>query len=160
MKKKYNIMLVVVLIICLGILILILNKNNNKINNNDIENKEIYSLVNDYNDFFTIENCANKYYNYLSNNDMDSINKLLDKDYKKNNQIINNYENKNISIKVNEMYNYKNKYYLKGFVYEELKNGVNKLDEAYLLIKLSDDLKLFNVTPIDINSYYGVINGE
>ena len=140
MNKKYNIMLVVVLIICLGILIFILNKNNNKINNNDIENKEIYSLVNDYNDFFTIENCANKYYNYLSNNDMDSIDKLLDED--------------------NEMYNYKNKYYLKGFVYEELKNGVNKLDEAYLLIKLSDDLKLFNVTPIDINSYYGVINGE
>ena len=67
MNKKYNIMLVVVLIICLGILIFILNKNNNKINNNDIENKEIYSLVNDYNDFFTIENCANKYYNYLSN---------------------------------------------------------------------------------------------
>ena len=57
------------------------------------------------------------------------------------------------------MYNYKNKYYLKGVVYEELKNGVNKLDETYLLIKLSYDLKLFNVTPIDINSYYGVING-
>ena len=52
MNKKYNIMLVVVLIICLGILIFILNKNNNKINNNDIENKEFYSVVNDYNDFF------------------------------------------------------------------------------------------------------------
>lgn len=160
MNKKYNIMLIVVLIICLGILIFILNKNNNKIDNNDIENKEIYTLVNDYNDFFTIENCANKYYSYLSTNDMDSVNKLLDDDYKNNNQIVNKYENKNVSIKVNEMYYFKNKYYLKGFVYEELKNGVNKLDEVYLLIKLSDDLKLFNVTPIDVNSYYGVINGE
>ena len=160
MNKKYNIMLIVVLIICLGILIFILNKNNNKIDNNDIENKEIYTLVNDYNDFFTIENCVNKYYSYLSTNDMDSVDKLLNEDYKSNNQIVNKYENKNVSIKVNEMYYFKNKYYLKAFVYEELKNGVNKLDEVYLLIKLSDDLKLFNVTPIDVNSYYGVINGE
>ena len=58
------------------------------------------------------------------------------------------------------MYNYKNNYYLKGYVYEELKNGVNKLNEEYLLIKLSNDSKLFTITPINESTYNGVINGK
>ena len=58
------------------------------------------------------------------------------------------------------MYNYENNYYLKGILYEELKNGVNKLGENYLLIKLSSDSKLFTITPIDKNIYDGVINGK
>ena len=160
MKNKYNFVLLILFIVCLFILILILTKQENEKENNSIENKEIYSLVIDYNDFYTIENCANKYFNYLSVNDIDNINKLLDEDYKSSNQINNIYLNKNISIKINEMYNFENNYYLKGIIYEELKNGLNKLDENYLLIKLSHDSKLFTITPIDKNIYDGVINGK
>ena len=160
MKNKYNFVLLIIFIVCLFILILILTKQENEKVNNSIENKEIYSLVIDYNDFYTIENCANKYFNYLSVNDIDNINKLLDEDYKSSNQINNIYLNKNISIKINEMYNFENNYYLKGIIYEELKNGLNKLDENYLLIKLSPDSKLFTITPIDKNIYDGVINGK
>ncbi len=160
MKNKYNFVLLIIFIVCLFILILILTKQENEKVNNSIENKEIYSLVIDYNDFYTIENCANKYFNYLSVNDIDNINKLLDEDYKSSNQINNIYLNKNISIKINEMYNFENNYYLKGIIYEELKNGLNKLDENYLLIKLSHDSKLFTITPIDKNIYDGVINGK
>ena len=160
MKNKYNFVLLIIFIVCLFILILILTKQKNEKVNNSIENKEIYSLVIDYNDFYTIENCANKYFNYLSVNDIDNINKLLDEDYKSSNQINNIYLNKNISIKINEMYNFENNYYLKGIIYEELKNGLNKLDENYLLIKLSHDSKLFTITPIDKNIYDGVINGK
>lgn len=160
MKNKYNFVLLIIFIVCLFILILILTKQENEKVNNSIENKEIYSLVIDYNDFYTIENCANKYFNYLSVNDIDNINKLLDEDYKSSNQINNIYLNKSISIKINEMYNFENNYYLKGIIYEELKNGLNKLDENYLLIKLSHDSKLFTITPIDKNIYDGVINGK
>lgn len=160
MKNKYNFVLLIIFIVCLFILILILTKQENEKVNNSIENKEIYSLVIDYNDFYTIENCANKYFNYLSVNDIDNINKLLDEDYKSSNQINNIYLNKNISIKINEMYNFENNYYLKGIIYEELKNGLNKLDENYLLIKLSHDSKLFTITPIDKDIYDGVINGK
>jgi len=160
MKKKYNFVLLFIFIVCLSILILILSKKENEKVNNSIENKVIYSLVIDYNDFYTIENCANKYFNYLSVNDIDSVNKLLDENYKSSNQINNIFSNKNISIKITEMYNYENNYYLKGILYEELKNGVNKLGENYLLIKLSSDSKLFTITPIDKNIYDGVINGK
>ena len=160
MKNKYNVILLGVFIISLLILVIILNLNN-KENNIKVDNvKETYSLVKDYNDFFTIENCANKYYGYLGSNNIDNLNKLLDEEYKNNNQITNNYIDQNVSIKINEMYNYKNNYYLKGYVYEELKNGVNKLNEEYLLIKLSSDSKLFTITPIDESTYNGVINGK
>lgn len=159
MKNKKNIILLSIFVICIITLIIIINlksKNNNVVVENE---KEVYSLVKDYNDFYTIENCANKYYGYLGSNNLENINKLLDEEYKNNNQITNNYANKNISIKINEMYNYKNNYYLKGNVYEELKTGVNKLNEEYLLIKLSSDSKLFTITPIDKSIYDGVING-
>lgn len=160
MKNKYNVILLGVFTISLLILVIILNLNN-KENNIKVDNvKETYSLVKDYNDFFTIENCANKYYGYLGSNNIDNLNKLLDEEYKNNNQSTNKYIDKNVSIKINEMYNYKNNYYLKGYVYEELKNGVNKLNEEYLLIKLSNDSKLFTVTPINESTYNGVINGK
>lgn len=160
MKNKYNVILLGVFTISLLILVIILNLNN-KENNIKVDNvKETYSLVKDYNDFFTIENCANKYYGYLGSNNIDNLNKLLDEEYKNNNQSTNKYIDKNVSIKINEMYNYKNNYYLKGYVYEELKNGVNKLNEEYLLIKLSSDSKLFTITPIDESTYNGVINGK
>ena len=160
MKNKYNMILLGVFIISLFVLVILLNLNN-KDNNEKVDNvKETYSLVKDYDDFYTIENCANKFYGYLGSNNIISVNKLLDEEYKRNNQITNNYIDKNVSIKVNEMYNYKNNYYLKGYVYEELKNGVNKLNEEYLLIKLSSDSKLFTITPINESTYNGVINGK
>ena len=142
------------------ILVIILNLNNKENNIKEDNVKETYSLVKDYNYFYTIENCANKYYGYLGSNNLDNLNELLDEEYKNNNQFTNNYIDKNVGIKINEMYNYKNNYYLKGYVYEELKNGVNKLNEEYLLIKLSNDSKLFTVTPINESTYNGVINGK
>lgn len=160
MKNKYNVILLGVFIISLIILVIILNLNNKENNIKEDNIKGTYSLVKDYNDFYTIENCANKYYGYLGSNNLDNLNKLLDEEYKNNNQFTNNYIDKNVGIKINEMYNYKNNYYLKGYVYEELKNGVNKLNEEYLLIKLSNDSKLFTITPINESTYNGVINGK
>ena len=159
MKNKKNIILIVVFVLCLTILIVLVNKKDKNNNVNVNNTKEIYSLVKDYDDFYTIENCANKFYGYLGSNNIISVNKLLDEEYLNSNQFVNSYIDKNVSIKVNEMYNYKNNYYLKGDVYEELKSGVNKLNEEYLLIKLSNDSKLFTIIPINKRIYDGVING-
>lgn len=159
MKNKKYIILIGVFVLCLTILIIIVNKKDKNNNGTSSNTKVVYNLVKDYDDFYTIENCANKFYGYLGSNNVDSINKLLDEEYQRNNQFVNNYIDKNVSIKVNEMYNYKNNYYLKGYVYEELKSGVNKLNEEYLLIKLSSDSKLFTITPINKGIYDGVING-
>lgn len=157
MKNKNNIILISLTVVLVGILIFVINKNNR---DNQVEDppKETYkyNLVNDYSKFFTIEGCANKYYNYLSLNDMNSLKKIYDKDYQ--NTSSNNYIGKNISIRVNEMYVSNNTYYLKGFVYEELKNGVNKLNEDYLVIKVNDDFKLFSVKPITKEEYKEAIN--
>lgn len=156
MKNKNNIILISLVVVLVGILIYVINQNNK---NNQIEeipkNTYKYNLVNDYSKFFTIETCANKYYNYLSLNDINSLNKIYDKDYQNTS---NNYIGKNVNIRVNEMYVSNNTYYLKGFIYEELKNGVNKLNEEYLIVKVDKDFKLFSILPITEKEYKEAIN--
>lgn len=156
MKNKNNIILISIAVVLVGILIYVINQNNK---NNQIEetpkNTYKYNLVNDYSNFFTIETCANKYYNYLSLNDINSLNKIYDKNYQNTS---NNYIGKNVNIRVNEMYVANNTYYLKGFIYEELKNGVNKLNEEYLIVKVDKDFKLFSILPITEKEYKEAIN--
>ena len=81
MKNKKNIILIVVFVLCLTILIVLINKKDKNNNGAFINTKVIYSIVKDYDDFYTIENCANKFYGYLGSNNVDSINKLLDKSF-------------------------------------------------------------------------------
>lgn len=155
-NKRVNIILVVIFVIAIGLLFLILNKreNDKKV---PVDDKIVYKLVNEYNTFFTIENCANKFYNVLSVNDTESINYLLDESYQ--GDFENKYQDMNVSIKVNEMYYHDNDYYLKGYVYQELINGINKLKQEYMLIKLDDSNDLFSVVPLNEWEYYEVING-
>lgn len=157
MNKKVNIVLLAIFIISIGLLFIIVSKreNDKKV---PAQEKIVYNLVNDYNTFYTIENCANKFYNALSINNTENINHLLDDDYQ--GEYINKYQDMNVSIKVNEMRNHENYYYLKGYVYQELINGVNKLQQECLLIKLDDNEELFSVTPLNEWEYYEVINGE
>lgn len=153
--KKENIILLIIFIILTILLIIIVNKNNQP-NTTPKETQEL-KLVIDYSKFYTIENCANKFYTNLSTNNTQNIKNLLDDNYKEEYQ--NKYQNKNISIKVNEMYYINNNYYLKGYIYEELINKINKLNEEYLLIKLNDNEKLFTVTPLTKQEYKEVTNG-
>lgn len=167
MKNKSNIILIIIFVILLGVLIYIVSDNNNDSNKvNDVSTTTkpyIYATVNNYSDFFTIESCVNKYYNYLSLNDKDSLSKLLDQEYLKSidnnlNNLNNKYIDKNISIRLNGMYNYDNIYYVKGTIYEELKSKVNKLEDEYLIVKVDKDFKLFSITPIDKIKYNEGIN--
>ena len=56
------------------------------------------------------------------------------------------------------MYNHDNIYYVKGTIYEELKNKVNKLEDEYLIVKVDKDFKLFSIIPIDKVKYSEGIN--
>lgn len=158
MKNKMNVILIVLLAILIGVLIYVISNNNkNMVDNTVKEETYKYDLVGDYSTFFTIEECANKYFNYLSLNDNNSLDKIYDKDYiNRNNE--NDYVGKNVSIRVNEMYVSNNVYYLKGNIYEELKNRVNKLNEEYLIIKVDNEFKLFSVVPISIEEYKEAVN--
>ena len=168
MKNKSNIdniILMIIFVILVGVLIYIVSTNKKENNKVVPETTKpyVYETVNDYSDFFTIENCVNKYLSYLSLNDKDSLKKILDQEYL--NSINNNIDNlnnkyigKNISIRLNGMYMHDNIYYVKGTVYEELKNKVNKLEDEYLFIKVDKDFKLFSITPIDKTKYNEVIN--
>lgn len=165
MKNKNNIILIIIFVILVGVLIYIVSTGKKESNNiiNETTKPYIYEKVNDYSYFFTIENCVNKYYNYLSLNDKDSLMKILDQEYltSMNNVLENNnnkYIGKNISIRLNGMYNHNNIYYVKGTIYEELKNKVNKLEDEYLIVKVDKDFKLFSITPIDKVKYNEGIN--
>lgn len=163
-KSKNNLILIIIFVILVGVLIYIVNTRKKEENIiNDVVESYIYETVNDYSEFFTIESCTNKYYNYLSLNDRDSLSKILDEKYltsiNNNLDYLNNkYYGKNINIRLNEMYNHDNIYYVKGTIYEELKNKVNKLDEEYLIVKVDKDFKLFSITPIDKIKYNEGIN--
>ena len=116
MKNKNNIILIIIFVILVGVLIYIVStdKKENSVVNESTKSYK-YEVVNDYSDFFTIENCVNKYFNYLSLNDKDSLMKILDQEYltSTNNVLENNnnkYIGKNISIRLNGMYKYDNIY--------------------------------------------------
>ncbi len=164
-KSKNNLILIIIFVILVGVLIYIISTSKKENNNviNETTKPYIYDKVNDYSEFFTIENCVNKYYNYLSLNDRDSLSKILDQEYLTNKDNIlennnNKYIGKNINIRLNGMYYHDNVYYVKGTIYEELKNKVNKLDDEYLIIKIDKDFKLFSITPIDKVKYNEGIN--
>ena len=158
MKNKMNVILIMLLAILIGILIYVISNNNKNIVDNTVKEETYkYDLVRDYSTFFTIEECANRYFNYLSLNDNSSLDKIYDKDYINRNNV-NNYIGKNVSIRLNEMYVSNNVYYLKGNIYEELKNRVNKLNEEYLIVKVDNEFKLFSIIPISVEEYKEAVN--
>lgn len=158
MKNKMNVILIILLAILIGVLIYVISNNNKNIVDNTVKEETYkYDLVRDYSTFFTIEGCANKYFNYLSLNDKSSLDKIYDKDYINRNNV-NNYIGKNVSMRVNEMYVSNNIYYLKGNIYEELKNRVNKLNEEYLIVKVDNEFKLFSIISISAEEYKEAVN--
>ena len=156
MNKK-TIILGSVFTILVFILFFIVLKKEEKPNTVVIQKE--YNIVNDYSEFFTMVNCANKYYSYLSLGDIDNLSKLLDGRSEDENRI-NLYKGKNISYNVKEMYYRNNRYYLKGIVNEELIKSIKELNEEYLIINVDSNKKLFNIEVIDKNIYEEAINGK
>ena len=74
MNKKTIVLGSVFAILVFILLFVVLRKEETPIN---ITAKREYNIVNDYSEFYTMVNCANKYYSYLSLGDVDNSNKLL-----------------------------------------------------------------------------------
>lgn len=156
---KENIKTIIVIFSICGIiagLVLFLNRKTNY---------ENLQYVDDYNEFFSISNCVNKYINYLSNKDNDAVYSLLDEKYLEETIItkdnlfdkIENYSS-DLSINIIEM-KYaeikKNKvFYIKGELiknsYDSRKNTgeifeslllLDTNNQSYSIYPLNNDLK-------------------
>lgn|SRR5574344_1215843 len=128
------------------------------------------TLVTNYSTFFTVNNCANKYVNYLVNKDQNNLYKLIDETYIKDNQITEN----NILTKIKtldgiytftarKMYYLKNdnltKYYLYGYLNQEVMDSYVSPEDYYLIITIDSDNNLFSVTPYDGSIFKEAKNG-
>ena len=159
MKKGY-ITLLVIVTICVLIFGIISNINKN----NDEEKNEI-SVVTNYSEFYTVDNCINRFVTALSSKDTDSLLKQLTSSYKKENNIDENsvitvlgnieatsfnteamyYETENDNV---------NKYYVKGTLIKEALDAnmnINKqeLKTYYLIVYLDNKKDTFSVEPYD-----------
>ena len=164
MKKimyNKNYVLTGIITILIIILIFVVNKttivNNNKTNDN-------YNIVNNPSNFFTIENCINKFINTIYSKDSGNILLLLNDDYINDHGI--NLENvynyvPNLSGKTTfqakKIYKENNKYYVYGYLMEETIDSLNITDDYYVIININDD-NIFDIIPYDGKIFKGGTN--
>ena len=169
--NKTKIILFIIFIILVSFSLFIFN-NQNKVEIEDNKNnKKEVLLLNDYNRFFTVNSCVYKYINYLQTKDINSILKVLNKDY----LILNNIDSNNIFNYVedlNGIYSFKSKeiyyekindnnyiYYVYGELIKESINGYVEINERYYTLNFDIKNQLFDITPFDNIGYKEVING-
>lgn len=166
MKKNVLISIIVLLIIIVLVIVVIMNKiendNNQEQSNIVVEenkNKEI-EKVKSASAYFTVQSCINKYINYVTTKDTDSILKLLDSGY----IIENNITEDNVLEKVEnisgflifeaeEMYveeiDSNNKiYYVSGILKEEGLETYTTIDtEFYITVNMNFSDNIFSIIP-------------
>ncbi len=155
-----NNLFIAILIIVIIIFLVIINKNEKESNT-----KENYVTINNPSNFFTIENCINKFINTLYTKDTDNILLLLNDDYINNHGInknnLFNYIseiNQKTSFKAKKIYKYNNSYYVYGYLTEETIDSLNIQDDYYIIIHI-DDNNIFDITPYDGSIFKGENNG-
>ncbi len=157
-KKDYTLLIIISIILLCIVALLFLNNDDKDVVLNE---KPKYRLVEDYSRFFTVNSCVYKYITYLSGNKTDELIKILDEEYKKNNNIdtnnVYNFVNKlsgNYSFKSKKIYyqvgNEKViKYFVYGYLIEETIDGIGNRKDYYLIVNLDLENQLFSVTPYD-----------
>ena len=131
---------------------------------NSLSKKEKYDLVKDASEFFTIDDCANRYLTYLSDGDSKNLLAIMNEEYANDNNlnssnIINRLDTHNfgdnvVSYKTRKMLMKKisdtvNEYYLYGEVYSDGIEDYYKMTDYYLIITLDSDTLVFDVKPYD-----------
>lgn len=156
-KKMFAIILVIAVLL-LGIYKLFFEKEKEHIET--IDTKTI-SIVKDNNRFFTVSSCVSKYINYLMIKDTENLLVLLSNEYKKENSINSNniYDyikiiDGNNTFSAKKMYQQrvsKNiyKYYIYGYIQEELIDSIGKKEPYYLIIIMDEENMTFSVEPYD-----------
>lgn len=157
-NKKILAIVLVVAVLFLGIYKIFFDKEEVEIESIDTET---ISVVKDNSRFFTVSSCVSKYINYLTTEDTENLLILLSKEYKDNNAInsdnLYNYVNK---IKSNKTFSPKKmfqqrisksiyKYYVYGFIQEELMDSIGPKEDYYLIVILDEENMTFSVEPYD-----------
>jgi hypothetical protein len=169
MNLKFNKNFIYIILLCaFAIILIILVNNDDKSSIEKLNDK--YKVVNNASNFFTIENCINKYINVVKNKDTDSIMLLLNNDYKieKNVTIENVYNftpdiTKRTTYQAQKMYNKSNsyQYYVSGYFMEETIDSLKIKDNYYFIVSINKNDGTFNITPYegDIFIKGGIDNG-
>ena len=136
------------------------------------EEKNKVVLLNDYNEFFTVNSSIFKFIGYLQNKDYDNVLKILDSDYKTNNNInLNNITSFVENLEGNHTFSSKKiyyeilddnhtKYYVHGYLTKDIIDGYSeRLDRYYIVIFNTKD-RIFSIIPSDEINYKEVINDK
>ena len=161
MSKKINI--AIYLFATLIIIIVLFMYND--INKKKVEYDKTPVIVKNFDDFYTISNCIDKYLNYVKMQDKTAVLNLLTKRYKEDNHI----NEKNIFNKINlgknpifiskkMLYKHTNeneyKYYVYGIQKDFILNSTNGYNEennleAYYILYINMEQKIFSIEPYD-----------
>lgn len=157
-NKKILAIVLVVAVLFLGIYKIFFDKEEVEIESIDTET---ISVVKDNSRFFTVSSCVSKYINYLTTEDTENLLILLSKEYKDNNAInsdnLYNYVNKinsNKTFSPKKMFQQRisksiYKYYVYGFIQEELMDSIGPKEDYYLIVILDEENMTFSVEPYD-----------
>lgn len=139
-----------------------------KENNKDIDKN--YTILTDINRYYTVRGAVIKYYSYISSKDYESVIKILDQDYVKENKLT--VENiNNIVTDTSEPINFSTRlicskkigkgkvsYLVAGF--EEYMFSGNRMDSKYYKVILDGNNLVFSVTPIEEKEFGGECKNE
>ena len=157
-NKKVLAIVIVITVLLLGIYKIFFEKN--VFEEEKIDTKTI-SVLKDNSRFFTVSSCVSKYIRYLSSNDTENLLVLLSNEYKEKSSInsSNIYSfvgtltgNKTFSAK--KMFQQRisktiYKYYVYGFLEENLMDSVSAKEPYYLIVILDESNMTFAIEPYD-----------
>lgn len=145
--------------IILALFLIFLLKNNNDTADNDSLEKIKYTIVSDYNRFYTVNSCVYRYLTYLQSKDTKSLIKILDEEFIVENQITKNnilnfltiYEG-NLNFNSRKMFEEKineniTKYYVYGYVEIDVMDSFPERNDAYYIVVLDSKNKIFSIQP-------------
>ena len=142
------------------VLILVINKTTKL--DNDTTSKNV--VVNNPSNFFTIENCVNKFINVIYKKETDNIMTLLNDEYINdhgvNKENVYNYIpklNGKTTFQAKKIYKDNTKYYVYGYLMEETIDSLNIMDNYYVIINISEK-NIFDISPYDGKIFKGDTN--
>ena len=169
--NKNKTILFVVFVIMLLLSLFIYNSKNKTVEEEKVIVEDNVVILRDYNRFFTVNSSVYKYITFIQNKDVDSLLKVLNKEYISNNLItsdnlFNYVESLNgiYSFKAREIY-YDElsetiiKYYVYGELIQETLNGYGVVSNRYYIVTFDIENQIFDITPFDDIGYKEVING-
>ena len=155
LKKMWLISIFVILVLFSMFLL----RNNNNSNDNDSLEKINYTIVSDYNRFYTVNSCVYRYLTYLQSKDINSLIKVLDSNFMEENGItkenvlnfLNAYEG-NLNFNSKKMFEEKinddiTKYYVYGYVEIDVMDSFPERNDAYFIVNLDQKNQRFSIHP-------------